>query len=549
MVMRRVGFGGVVLLVAALLAAACGGGGSDDEGSSDSTSDAGNTDITAESSGEPQPGGTIAYGLNAETTGWDASTAQWAGSGYIVASAIFDRLMAYDEDGNVAPYLAESMTPNEDFTSWTIALRDGVTFHDGSTLDAEVLKNNIDTHRASFLTGATMRAIEEVRVEGDEVVVDMNEPWSTFPHLLTAQPGYVMAQAMLDDLDKGNLEPIGTGPFQFRSWAQDSNLVVERYDDYWRDGFPYLDGIEFRIITDNVARTQSLTSGEIDMLETGDARQIVELTEMAENGELQMFVDREGETTETFIAFNTSQPPFDDPIARQAVAYGVDTQTLADTQFEGIFEPARGMFKENSPWYTETDYPTFDPEKARELVAQYEAEHGEPLAFEANITGQPEIQAIAQFLQQQMAEVGIDVQLVTLEQTQLILQALGGDYEATGFILFGSAHPDRESVFLDGANASGTTALAITRNDNPAINAAIEATRGTDDPDEQIAQYAIIQEEMAEDLAFVFLVHNESGTASSNAVRAVHEWTLPDGTPGTDREGVIHPFYQVWLER
>jgi peptide/nickel transport system substrate-binding protein len=544
-----------IIIPLLVLTLACGGGGDDEaDGGTDDAAiedvqgESSDLLITAPSEGDPVAGGTLTYGLNAETSGWDASTAQWAGSGYLVAGAVYDRLMAYDEAGEVAPYLAESMTPNDDFTEWTIVTRPGVTFHDGTPFDAEALKKNLDTHKASFLTGATMRIVDSVSVVDERtVVVTLSAPWSTFPHLLTAQPGYMMSPASIDD-GTANLEPVGTGPFEFVSWTQDNELVVERNDDYWRDGYPLLDRIEFRVITDFTAREQSLATGEVDMAELSNADQIVDATEQAEAGEVQIFLDREGENTETFIAFNTSQPPFDDPIARQAVAYAIDTESLSQSQFAGIFPAARGMFKENSPWYAETEYPTYDPDRARELVEQYEAEHGEPLRFKANITPQPEIAAIAQFLQSEAAAVGIDVELVTLDQTQLLLQALGGDYESTGFYLFGSEHPDREYVFLHEDNTEGEVALTFTRFADAELSAALDASRATDDLDEQIAQYQIVQDRLAAELPIVFLVHNQSGTVANNNVRDFKAWTLPDGEPGILNEGVINSLYQIWLQ-
>ncbi len=451
---------GMLAVVALLVMVALSCGGSS-EGPAGPEQRDGNTEITAVSAGEATPGGTLAYGLGAETSGWDATTAQWGGSGYAVAQAIFDRLMAYDENGEVVPYLAASMEPNDDYTTWTIGLRDDVVFHDGSPFDAAALEANLRAHLASPLTGPTMAAVENVRVDGrSTVLIELSEPWSTFPHLLSAQPGYMMAPAMMDNPD-GSLEPVGTGPFRFVRWTQDSKLEVEKNPDYWREGFPLLDAIEFRVITDNAARTAALTTDEVQMAEITEANQILEVTADGEAGDLQVFVDREGETTETFMALNVTEPPFDDPVARRAVVSALDTQVISDTVFAGLFPPARGIFKPGSPWYVETDYPTHDPDLARSLAAEYEAAHGEPIAFSANITGQPEIQAIAQLVQSQLEAVGIEGQLNTLEQTQLIVDALGGNYQATGFILFGSSHPDRDYVFLHESTATGGIALGV----------------------------------------------------------------------------------------
>src|ERR671916_2805739 len=123
----------------ALVATACGGGGDDGAGS---TGD--------EDAGTPTPGGTVVYGLEAETIdGWCLAEAQLAISGIMVAQAVYDTLTRPNAEGEMEPWLAESVEANEDSTQWTIKLREGITFHDGSDLTAEVVKNNLDAYRGA----------------------------------------------------------------------------------------------------------------------------------------------------------------------------------------------------------------------------------------------------------------------------------------------------------------------------------------------------------------------------------------------------------------
>ena len=123
----------------ALVLAACGGG--------KSTS----ADDAPAEAGEPQRGGSVTYGLEAETgDGWCLQEAQLAISGTMVARSIYDTLTAPNADGEYVPYLAESVEPDQDYKEWTITLRDGVTFHDGSPLTAEVVKNNLDAYRGQY---------------------------------------------------------------------------------------------------------------------------------------------------------------------------------------------------------------------------------------------------------------------------------------------------------------------------------------------------------------------------------------------------------------
>ena len=123
-----------------MVATACGGG-DDDGGGSTSGGDA----------GTPTPGGNVVYGLEAETIdGWCLPESQLAISGIMVAQAVYDTLTRPNAEGEIEPWLAESVEPNEDSSVWTITLRDGVTFHDGTPLTAEVVKNNLDAYRGEY---------------------------------------------------------------------------------------------------------------------------------------------------------------------------------------------------------------------------------------------------------------------------------------------------------------------------------------------------------------------------------------------------------------
>lgn len=542
---------GVVLV--ALVAVSCGSKKDPPGAASDPGEDGGASvvvdDVVLDPPGDPVDGGVLEVGLSGETGGnWNPTVGQWVGSSYIVASTFYDFLMAYDEDEQPVPYLAESMVPNDDFTSWTITLRPDIRFHDGTPLDGEALKVNLDAQRSSPLIGPVMQTVTDVAVVSDLAVeVTVSEPWSTFPHLLTAQPGAVAAPSVYES-DAGGLSPVGTGPFEFVSWEPDAGLVVERNDSYWQAGLPHLDGVEFSVVADESSRAAALEQGQFDLIQTGDPGSIISLGEAAAEGRYQIYVDDEGEGNETFVVFNTTKPPFDDPIAREAVIAGVDTQVVAETVYDGLFAPARGIFRPSSPWYVETDYPTYDPDRAAELAAQYEAEHGEPLAFDVNILPTPEISEVADLIAGQLGEVGIEARPQTLEQTKLVLDAVTGNFQSTGFILFGSRHPDRDYVFMHGsttAPAPGSFGLNISGLVDAEKDDAMDAARATDDLDEQIAQYAIVQERLAETLPFGFLVHNVDALVYQNDVFGVLDQQLPDGAPSPPT--TVPRLTTVWL--
>lgn len=516
----------------ALLAGACGKsstGGSDEARTIATTGAV----MTLPSPGSPTPGGGLKYGLAAETDGWDPTSNQWAGSGTTVSLAIFDRLTMLDPDGNAKPYLAQSVQTNGDFTEWTITLRPGVKFHNGQPLDAAAVKKNIDKELTSALLGPATSFIASVEAaDSTTVKVHMKEPWSTFDAAMATQAGAIAAPEMLDD-PQGSRHPIGTGPFVFKDWTPDKELRVEKNSSYWRQGQPLLDSITFRVVTDNTSRTASLESGDLDAIETTDAAQVTKLLGLAREGKYQAFTNEfNADVPVQFVGLNTTRPPFDDPLARQAVVYGLDTQGLSNTLYQGLFPPADSLFPTNSPFHaSDTGYPKYDPVKAKELADQYREKHGKPLSFSVNIPALPEYRAIAETVQAQARDFGVDVTINSIEQTKLIVDALTGNFDATGFVTFGDTNTDRIFIASETIKPVGQLSLNFTRNDNPRLTQALNDERKSADRSARIAQWKIVQQEMAKDLSILFLVHQRAAVAFTNSVFGLAAPTFPDGSP------------------
>lgn len=554
-----------LLLVLAVALAACGGG--DDDPSASGTDGA---DTSSEAAGEegdagtdtaittplgeddqPQAGGTLRYGVGAETSGWDPTRDRWATAGTQVAKAFFETLAVYDAEYEVVPYLAESFEANDDFTEWIITPRSGITFHDGSPFDAAAIEANLEAHLASPLTAPALGPVDDVAVAevdgADAVVVRMNTPWAHFPHILTGQGGNMAAPAMLDDPD-GKRNPIGTGPFVFEEWIPDDHLTVVRNADYWQSGLPYLDGIEFVPLGDNDARFATFDGGDLDITATAVPGQILDLTERAEAGEVQLWLDRTSESLENFTLLNPEEPPFDDRRAREAVAYATDKQGLIDTVHEGVFEAADGLFAPDSPWYTEVPTIPYDPEQARALVEEYEAEVG-PLEFDFAGTSNVEDVEIRQALAAQWAEVGIDARLDNLDAATSIVQVLTGQYQAANFALFTAPHPDSDWHFLHSSTKAppGEIGLNIVGIESDELDAALDAARASAEPEVVREQYATVNRVLAEEVPMVFLWHSLTALVAQPDVRGVTTFTLPDGTEGRGLIGVFHPLAEIWL--
>jgi len=539
----------LAVLALALLTTACGG--SNDDGTTPTTDESGRevSALPPVVEDEPVVGGKLVYGLAAETNGWDPTTSQWGPWGLTVARTFFDTLTVFDEDGEIHPYLAESFTPNDDYTSWTIKLRPGVTFHNGEELTAEVLKANWDSYAESPLVGRIFEEIEETTVVSDlEMRADLVSPWVNFPKAWTTQIGVVQAVESLEaDNTTRAQHPIGTGPFVFEEWIPDQKLRVVRNEDYWQEGMPYLDEIEFRPIADATSRAQALLSGDIDI---AGLEEISQLAQFDGNEEFTFWKDPTAETAESFVMLNTLQPPFDDLQVRQALAHATDKETINIALNDGEREVANGPYRPSSPWYAEVDYPQYDPAEAKRLIDEYEAEHG-PISITLEVGANGALGAeTAQLLQAQWTEAGVEVELGSTEVASLIANVVTGNYTAVVWRQFDSPHPLQETVWWheEGAPDLGEIGLNFARNRDAELSEALDTSRTVETVEEEKAQFDIAQQRLAADVPYIWITHVEPAVVASSDVVNVFHATVPD----TDlRMMSLHnsaaPLHQVWV--
>ncbi|MBJ7453758.1 MAG: ABC transporter substrate-binding protein, partial [Blastococcus sp.] len=343
--------------------AACG---SDDEGG-----DGGEGAVVdASEAGDPVDGGEIVVGLEAETNSWLPGVANFGNPGYNVAYSIYDPLMKRTPEGEPEPYLAESMEPNADLTVWTLTLRPDVVFHDGTPLNAEALKTIWDTYLVApgSNLAANLAEVQSVDVVDDlTVTYTVKAPNAAFPDLLTDPAGWPFSPtaAAAAGADAGS-EPVGTGPFRFVSWQRDSQLVVEKNEDYWQEGLPHLDKITFRPIPDEDTRLSSLQSGDIDALQALRQSTVSRAREIDGVDNYEFLGNNSGGSN-----FNTARPPFDDLRVRRAIALALDQEALIEVLGgTGLTPPSTQFFGPEDPFYSEEAaeaWPTNRPDEAQEL--------------------------------------------------------------------------------------------------------------------------------------------------------------------------------------
>jgi ABC-type transport system substrate-binding protein len=479
-------------------------------------------------------------GLNSEIDGFLPSTNHFDNSGLTYANTIYDTLTVVAADGTAKPYLAQSVTPNADSTVWTITLRPGVQFHDGSALNADVLLANIQQLQASALTGQALKPITGVAKVSDlAVAVSCQEPLVAFPHYLATQIGYVVAMAQLQS--QSSTKPVGTGPFSLVSWVPNDHMTVQRNPHYWRSGLPYLDGVTYKPISEDQSRENSLRSGTVDMMVTRDPNAIRDLR--GNSGYQLVLNPTVGQSDMDFVILNTDVDPTNDPLVRQALAHATNAEQLVKLFGAGIAVPNLSLFSPGSPYRSASNgYPTYDLAKAKQLVAQAAPNHGGTITIELATITDPrlleEIQAVANM----WGLAGIQTTVSQVEQVTFIDNLVTGKFQAYTDEMFGASDPDLNYVWLSPTTANPPIALNFSRNKDDALETALQQGRTQSSSAARVEAYQAVDKRLAVDLPYLWISAATWSLLGSDSVMNFNNLTLPDGSRALGfANGIFNP--------
>jgi peptide/nickel transport system substrate-binding protein len=563
------------VFTAALLTAACGGGGSGGGGAGGGS---GAQFDAPPDEGTPKRGGKIVYGLEAETGGgWCLPNAQLAAGGIEVAMAIYDTLTAPASDGQggvkFVPFLAESVEHNDTYDEWTIKVRDGITFHDGAPLTAEVVKQNLDAYlgKAEGI-GAPLFSFVFENVTSVDVVdrltvkVTTEVPWVAFDaYLFGSGRVGIMAPAQLADPSTCDRNLIGTGPFRVVNceqedcgWVVNDRFVAEANHDYWREDengeeLPYLDAIEFRPVVETAQAVNGLKGGELDVIHITDGHEIANLRRDAEAGTINLLEsDFAPETTYTML--NASKPPFDNRNARLAFAHAVDVPEVIDITQGGLPERAEQPFGADNIAYDDPKdlaFPEHDQDKAKKFIDRYKQETGErELAFSILSTTETGTLKEAQLAQDRANAVGMRVALEQVEQTQIINTALAGEFQAVLWRNHPGGDPDTQYIWWVSHvenGGPGSNFVNFGRINDPDIDRIFTEGRSETDPATRAQIYKELPRIFARQAYNIWGWYTLWAFAGADDVHGLFPPTLPDGS-----EPVIiasfQPVVGIWRE-
>ncbi len=510
-----------VVVSFAIAATACGGsaGDADSIESAESSGD-GSDAVQSEASGSASEngagskpaeyGGTLIAAGEAEVANaWVPATMQCDSYCIQRARSFYDPIAAFGDDHVVHPFLAESITPNEQFTVWTIKIRDGIVFHDGTPVDADAVMFNLQATGSGPLLSA---AIKDVARSADGSLViervddltftiatgfngDPNQPvsWPGLDAYLTGQWGLIASPTWLEAVDAGTADPgipVGSGPFIVESYEPREALELTRNPDYWQtapngDQLPYLDGIEYRVIEDSEIAAEALAGGTIDIFATSEGRVI----ERFRNDARFAMVERAdaGDTNYLMIDLDKDSPLADVRV-RCAMSKALDRQEMIDTVAGGILTPANGVFSPGQQGHLDDNGFDIsqDIDGAKQLIEEYEQEFGAAAITYGKSVTQVNDQ-IAQLLKGYWEAIGLEVEIVTLPQDQIITNALLGspEFEIYGWRQHGGFDIDAQYYTWHSSAAApdGDPSLNFSRIRDEVVDTGLETARTSLDPE------------------------------------------------------------------
>ena len=450
----------------------------------------------------------ITVGLQLEPPHLDPTSAAAGAIDSVLYANVFEGLTRFDSTGAVIPGLAKSWEISEDGLTYTFALNEGVTFHDGTTMDAEDVKFSLDRIGAEDSANAQKAlyaAISEVNViDPMTVEIKLSEPNGNMLFNLAWGDAVIVAPESIEGIKQ---TPVGTGAFKFDSWTQGDQITLTRNDSYW--GTPAaLTGATFKFISDPTAAFSAMMAEDIDAFFAFPAPE--NLPQFEADPRFQVLTgSTEGET---ILAMNNKQAPFDNAKVREAVSHAIDRQAIIDGAMFGYGTPIGTHFAPHNPDYVDlTAQSAFDPEKAKALLA----EAGFADGFETTLFLPPPSYARrgGEIIAAQLAAVGIKAQITNVEWAQWLESVFNG--KNFGLTIVSHTEPMDIGIY---ANPD-----YYFQYDNPALQELMTTLNKTTDPAARTEMLAQAQKIIADDYVNAYLFQLAALSVAKAGVQGL--WT------------------------
>ncbi|WP_107706021.1 ABC transporter substrate-binding protein [Nocardioides allogilvus] len=450
--------------------------------------------VRSDDEGTPVDGGTLTFGAYSEPGYLDPAQTIVAGStGGVEMAAIYDTLMQYDTaTAEVTTNLAESLESNDDSTVFTLTLPEGVSFSDGSVLDAHAVKWSLERYVEAGADEARLWADNVTAVEAvDDLTVEftLKSAWPSFPFMLTTGPGMIVGKG--SDRD-GEFTPIGAGAFTLTRHRPKEEMVLSARTDYWGEA-PHLATIRVVYLPDPNALYETLQAGDVDAAFFRDAQVVREAVKAGQPGFMNLVA-----LGNVAVINSREGHPGEDQRVRQAMALAIDPEVVSDRAYAGAGLPTNEVFPSFSRWHSDIGGNDFDPESARKLLDEAKAD-----GYDGKVTyldaSDPASRNTAVAIKALLEGVGFDVELdlVSNVQDQIQKVAIDGNYDVAGWgISWREAGPYGRMF----ATLHSQGNLTVGMHTSPEMDSLITELQGAEGEDVQRDVMARIQEQWNTDV-------------------------------------------------
>ncbi len=457
--------------------------------------------VSAQTAG-PNPdaksGGTLKVGLQADPAELDPGKTSLTAAWHVIEH-VYSTLVGTSSSLEPIPALAESWDISEDGLVYTFHIRQGVRFHNGRDLvsgDVKYTYERIKDPETASPSASDLDGVASMDTPDDAtIVITLSSPDSSFLAKIMGSSFAIVPQEVVEA--EGDLmnTMVGTGPFKFVEYIPNSMLVVEKNEDYWEEGLPYLDRIEFQIVPDNTARTTALSSGTVDFIEYAPAQ---DLPIFEADDSIQVIGDQN--TNIRFAAINVEREPFTDVRVRQAISMAVDRGPIIDASMFGAAQPTNILFP--ATFWAGFESPIADPdiEGAKALLA----EAGYPDGFKTELHSWSQyafLSNAAVVLQEQLKQIGVESELRFEENATYLANYYDHDFDisVTGTSAYVDPNDVIQSNFLTGSSQNAANYS------NPQVDELIKAGMTETDQAVRADIYREIQEILLVDLPWINL--------------------------------------------
>ncbi|PWB98023.1 ABC transporter substrate-binding protein [Salinibacterium hongtaonis] len=534
---RRPAIAAIAAFAAITLAACSSGSGTTPEKSTDDSIVTGFYNGQELKIGEPTTGGELRVGATMPLAAMDPAGST-GGAGLLLMSQVFDLLFTVDAKGLIVPDLAESISSDDNIT-WTLKLRDGVNFSDGTPLDSAAVVahiTNVAREGSTSLQAADARTIDSMATpDASTVVFTLTSANSQFPLSFTdgslsmiPSPTAVAAAG-----ENFGLAPVGAGPFLVESFTPNGDARFVRNPDYWVEGLPHLDAMTISVVPEQSSRLAALQSGDLDI----STFQTPVDAAKAESAGLTV-LEQQWYSNWRLVP-NTTMAPFDDIRVRQAMNMALDLDAINKVVNNGLSDAPNGFFTPNHPFAEETEWPTKDVAAAKKLIAEYTDETGSAPKFEVLTPQNDAVTQAVALMQQMFKDVGIEMTSSVVTPSTLVVAALTGESKAV--VVEGGIAP--ETLRRAGQTLVTNAGVNFGRGGYTEMDALLAASRDTKSEDERATTISEIQQLAAEWVPIVPFL-------SSGVYRAVGADVLgfPDGSSNPASVDHFEAKY-VWVKK